>query len=55
MPEFIARVQAEPGNWRYGLPASGSIPHLVVEDTKIATSWICPPCLTAARRNPSWR
>ncbi len=27
--------QAEPGNWRYGLPASGSIPHLVVEDTKI--------------------
>jgi tripartite-type tricarboxylate transporter receptor subunit TctC len=35
MPEFIARVQAEPGNWRYGLPASGSIPHLVAEDTKI--------------------
>ena len=35
MPEFIAKVQAEPGNWRYGLPASGSIPHLVVEDTKI--------------------
>src|SRR5215213_6513864 len=31
MPEFIAKVQAEPGNWRYGLPASGSIPHLVVE------------------------
>ena len=35
MPEFIAQVQAEPGNWRYGLPASGSIPHLVAEDTKI--------------------
>jgi tripartite-type tricarboxylate transporter receptor subunit TctC len=35
MKEFIAKVQAEPGNWRYGLPASGSIPHLVVEDTKI--------------------
>ena len=35
MPEFIAKVQAEPGTWRYGLPASGSIPHLVVEDTKI--------------------
>ncbi|MCX7364153.1 MAG: tripartite tricarboxylate transporter substrate binding protein [Alphaproteobacteria bacterium] len=35
MPEFIAKVQAEPGNWRYGLPASGSIPHLVAEDTKI--------------------
>jgi tripartite-type tricarboxylate transporter receptor subunit TctC len=35
MKEFIARVQAEPGQWRYGLPASGSIPHLVVEDTKI--------------------
>jgi tripartite-type tricarboxylate transporter receptor subunit TctC len=35
MPEFIAKVQAEPGNWRYGLPASGSIPHLVAEDFKI--------------------
>lgn len=35
MPEFIAKVKAEPGTWRYGLPASGSIPHLVVEDTKI--------------------
>ena len=35
MPEFIAKVQADPGNWRYALPASGSIPHLVVEDTKI--------------------
>ena len=34
MPEFIAKVQADPGNWRYALPASGSIPHLVVEDTK---------------------
>lgn len=31
----LAWVQAEPGNWRYGLPSSGSIPHLVVEDTKI--------------------
>ena len=35
MPEFIAKVQAEPGIWRYGLPASGSIPHLVAEDIKI--------------------
>jgi tripartite-type tricarboxylate transporter receptor subunit TctC len=35
MPELIAKVQAEPGQWRYGLPSSGSIPHLVVEDTKI--------------------
>ena len=35
MPEFVARVQAEPGKWRYGLPASGSIPHLVAEDIKI--------------------
>ena len=35
MKEFIAKVQAEPGTWRYGLPASGSIPHLVAEDTKI--------------------
>jgi tripartite-type tricarboxylate transporter receptor subunit TctC len=35
MKEFIAKVQAEPGAWRYGLPSSGSIPHLIVEDTKI--------------------
>lgn len=35
MPEFIAKVQAEPGQWRYALPASGSIPHLVAEDFKI--------------------
>ena len=35
MPEFIARVQAEPGVWRYGNPSSGSIPHLVAEDTKL--------------------
>ncbi|MBU8873749.1 tripartite tricarboxylate transporter substrate binding protein [Reyranella sp. MMS21-HV4-11] len=35
MPEFIAKAKAEPGQWRYGLPASGSIPHLVAEDTKI--------------------
>ncbi len=35
MPEFVAKAQAEPGQWRYGLPASGSIPHLVAEDTKI--------------------
>jgi tripartite-type tricarboxylate transporter receptor subunit TctC len=35
MPEMVARVQAEPGSWRYGLPASGSIPHLVAEDFKL--------------------
>lgn len=35
MPEFIAKAKAEPGQWRYGLPASGSIPHLVAEDIKI--------------------
>ena len=35
MPEFLARAQAEPGQWRYGLPASGSIPHLVAEEFKI--------------------
>jgi tripartite-type tricarboxylate transporter receptor subunit TctC len=34
LPEMVARVQAEPGTWRYGLPASGSIPHLVAEDFK---------------------
>ncbi|MCO6416390.1 tripartite tricarboxylate transporter substrate binding protein [Siccirubricoccus sp. KC 17139] len=34
LPEMVARVQEEPGAWRYGLPASGSIPHLVAEDFK---------------------
>ncbi|GGC49054.1 MFS transporter [Siccirubricoccus deserti] len=35
MPELVARVQAEPDKWRYALPASGSINHLVVEDFKL--------------------
>ena len=35
MPEFVAKAKAEPGQWRYALPASGSIPHLVAEDFKI--------------------
>lgn len=34
MQDMVARVQAEPEAWRYGLPASGSIPHLVAEDFK---------------------
>ena len=34
MPELVARVRAEPGEWRYALPSSGSINHLVVEDFK---------------------
>ena len=34
MPELIARVRAEPGQWRYALPSSGSINHLVIEDFK---------------------
>ena len=34
LPDMVARVQAEPGTWRYALPASGSIPHLVMEDFK---------------------
>jgi tripartite-type tricarboxylate transporter receptor subunit TctC len=34
MPELVARVRAEPGRWRYALPSSGSINHLVVEDFK---------------------
>ncbi|WP_149536495.1 Bug family tripartite tricarboxylate transporter substrate binding protein [Siccirubricoccus phaeus] len=34
LPEMVARVQEEPGAHRYGLPASGSIPHLVAEDFK---------------------
>ncbi len=35
LPDMVARVQAEPGTWRYALPASGSIPHLVMEDFKL--------------------
>ena len=35
MPELVARVRAEPGQWRYALPSSGSINHLVVEDFKL--------------------
>jgi tripartite-type tricarboxylate transporter receptor subunit TctC len=34
MPDLVARVRAEPGRWRYALPSSGSINHLVVEDFK---------------------
>ena len=34
MPELVARVRAEPGTWRYALPSSGSINHLVAEDFK---------------------
>jgi tripartite-type tricarboxylate transporter receptor subunit TctC len=34
MAEFVAAVRKEPGEIRYGLPASGSIPHLVVEELK---------------------
>lgn len=34
MPEFVERVRKEPGEHRYGLPASGSIPHLVAEEFK---------------------
>jgi tripartite-type tricarboxylate transporter receptor subunit TctC len=35
MPELVARVQAEPDQWRYALPSAGSINHLVIEDFKI--------------------
>ena len=35
MPELVARMRAEPGAWRYALPSSGSINHLVVEDFKL--------------------
>ena len=34
MPEFVEKVRGEPGEFRYGLPASGSIPHLVAEEFK---------------------
>ena len=34
MPELVARVRAEPEKWRYALPSSGSINHLVMEDFK---------------------
>ncbi len=34
MAEMLARVRAEPGQWRYALPSSGSINHLMIEDFK---------------------
>lgn len=34
MPGLVAQVRAEPDRWRYALPSSGSINHLVVEDFK---------------------
>lgn len=34
MADLVARARAEPGQWRYALPSSGSINHLVVEDFK---------------------
>ncbi len=34
MPEFVEKVRAAPGEFRYGLPASGSIPHLIAEEFK---------------------
>lgn len=34
LPEMVTKVQAAPGEFRYALPASGSIPHLVAEDFK---------------------
>jgi tripartite-type tricarboxylate transporter receptor subunit TctC len=34
MAELVERVKAEPDKWRYALPSSGSINHLVVEDFK---------------------
>jgi tripartite-type tricarboxylate transporter receptor subunit TctC len=35
MPEMVAKVRAAPGEYRYALPASGSIPHLVAEEFKL--------------------
>jgi tripartite-type tricarboxylate transporter receptor subunit TctC len=34
MQMLVEQVRAEPGGWRYALPSSGSINHLVVEDFK---------------------
>lgn len=34
MPGLVAQARAEPDRWRYALPSSGSINHLVVEDFK---------------------
>ena len=34
MAQMLARVRAEPGQWRYALPSSGSINHLMIEDFK---------------------
>jgi tripartite-type tricarboxylate transporter receptor subunit TctC len=43
LPDTVARVQAEPGTRRYALPASGSIPHLVMEDFKRRHRLDLPP------------
>ena len=34
MPEFVEKVRGAPGEYRYALPASGSIPHPVAEEFK---------------------
>ena len=34
MPALVEAVRRSPGEYRYGLPASGSIPHLVAEEFK---------------------
>ena len=40
---LIARVQAEPGNWRYGLPLPAASRTWKIP--RFATSWICPRAL----------
>ena len=42
MPELVAKVKAEPDQWRYALPSSGSINHLVVEDFKHRHGLVMP-------------
>ena len=34
MADLVQKARAEPGEWRYALPSSGSINHLVIEDFK---------------------
>ena len=55
MPELIAKVQAQPAPGAMACPLPAASRTWSRKIPRSATSWICPPCLTAARRNPSWR
>lgn len=42
MAELVAAARAEPDRWRYALPSSGSINHLVMEDFKRRHGLVIP-------------